>query len=98
MSAHGSGAAIPPVDEQVVALTLVTPGAGTLRLTAQSDPELFRLARVGLGCLGVVAEATLRCVPAHRLVERTTVESVAQVRGGRMDQGGGGWVGRWVGG
>ena len=67
-------------------MTLVTPALGTLRLSRDRDPELFKMARVGLGCLGVVAEVTLQCVPAHRLVEHTSVESVKQVRvgGGRM--------------
>jgi L-galactono-1,4-lactone dehydrogenase len=44
------------------------------------DPELFVLAKVGLGCLGVAAEVTLRCVPAHRLVERTWVATPKEVR------------------
>ena len=35
VSAHGTGAGLPPVDEQVVALTLVTPGQGILRLSLQ---------------------------------------------------------------
>lgn len=37
----------------------------------ERNPELFDLARVGLGALGIVAEMTLQCVPAHRLVEHT---------------------------
>ena len=44
---------------------------GTLRLSAEADPELFALARVGLGALGVVAEVTLQCVLAHQLLEHT---------------------------
>lgn len=38
VGAHGTGASIPPMDEQVVALTLVTPGRGTLHLS-QDDPD-----------------------------------------------------------
>ena len=33
VSAHGTGAAIPPVDEQVVGLKLVTPALGTIQLS-----------------------------------------------------------------
>ena len=33
VGAHGTGAGIPPMDEQVVALTLVTPRRGTLHLS-----------------------------------------------------------------
>ena len=80
VSAHGTGARIPPVDDGVVALKLVTPGLGTIHLTKERDPELFYMARVGLGCLGVVAEVTMQCVPAHRLIERTFVSSVKEVK------------------
>ena len=77
---HGTGARLPPVDAQVVGLTLVTPAEGTVELTRERDPELLALAGVALGALGVVAELTLACVPAHRLVETTTVERTATVR------------------
>jgi L-galactono-1,4-lactone dehydrogenase len=52
---------------------------GTLRLSADANPALFELARVGLGALGVVAEVTLQCVPAHQLLEHTFV-TTAQAR------------------
>jgi L-galactono-1,4-lactone dehydrogenase len=84
VSAHGTGARIPPADEQVVALRLVTPAKGTLDLRAdspdQKERELFEMARCGLGCLGVVTRVTLKCVPAHRLVERTFVATPGEVR------------------
>ena len=88
VSAHGTGATLPPVDQQVVSYTLVTPGQGTLRLTANDPLDLskamleeraFDMARVGLGALGVVAEVTLQCVPAHQLHERTWVTTMAEV-------------------
>lgn len=79
VSAHGTGASIPTVDEQVVSLKLVTPGRGTIQLSEQQDPHLFRLAKVGLGLLGVVAEVTLQCVDAHSLLEHTFV-TTARVR------------------
>lgn len=44
-----------------------------MRLSVDADPALFELARVGLGALGVVAEVTLQCVPAHQLLEHTFV-------------------------
>jgi L-galactono-1,4-lactone dehydrogenase len=79
--AHGTGAAIPPVDMFVEALTIVTPSRfGTVRMTEESHGEAFRLARLGLGGLGVLSEVTLRCVPSHRLVETTTVATRAEAR------------------
>lgn len=80
VGAHGTGARIPPFDEQVVGLRLVTPGLGALNLSNEEEPELFRLARVGLGSLGVVTQATLRVVPRHQLIERTWTATPAEVR------------------
>ena len=45
-------------------------------MTAESDPELFRMARVGLGACGVVAEVVLQCAPAHQLLEHTFVSTL----------------------
>ena len=74
VGAHGTGATIPPCDEFVTALTLVTPSRfGAVKMTERSHGPLFRLARLGLGGLGVLSEVTLRVVPAHRLVEQTVV-------------------------
>lgn len=81
VGAHGTGAGIPPVDEQVVALKLITPAAGELELSSEDDdPSLFQLARTSLGMLGIVAEVTLQCVPAHRLIEKTFVISRTELR------------------
>jgi L-galactono-1,4-lactone dehydrogenase len=80
---HGTGAALPPVEETLVSLKLVTPAKGTLLLDGvDNNPELFHLAKVGLGALGVVAEVTLQGVRAHSLAERTEVLTGAQVAKG----------------
>lgn len=81
VSAHGTGARIPPVDEMVTAMTLVTPGKGTLRLEKGGpQDELFKWARVGLGALGVVSEVTLKVIPQYTLHERTYCSTVEEVR------------------
>eukprot|EP00039_Didymoeca_costata_P020860 m.342659 g.342659 ORF g.342659 m.342659 type:complete len:568 (-) comp21685_c0_seq1:133-1836(-) len=77
---HGTGHAIPPVNDQVVSMVLVTPGKGTLHLSENDMPDVFRMAQVGLGCFGVVTELTLKCVPAHILTEEISVVSRAQAR------------------
>ncbi|KAL7573067.1 hypothetical protein ACA910_018754 [Epithemia clementina (nom. ined.)] len=71
VGAHGTGRTIAPVDHYVTKLKLVTPGLGTLTLTKEGHGNLFELAKVGLGCLGVVVEVTMQCIPAHELVEHT---------------------------
>ena len=82
IGAHGTGAQFPSVDEQVIAIKLITPAAGEVDLAASTDENddmLFRLARTSLGLFGIVAELTLQCVPAHRLREVTRVFSRADV-------------------
>ncbi|XRB02210.1 L-galactono-1,4-lactone dehydrogenase 1, mitochondrial [Pycnococcus provasolii] len=79
VGAHGTGASIPPVDETVVSMKLVTPGEGVVTLSRDEDGSAFRLAKCGLGALGVLSEVTLQCVPAYRLVERTFVVPRSQL-------------------
>jgi FAD-linked oxidoreductase len=64
---HGTGARLRNIPSQVAALKLVLADGSTLECSQDADPEVFRAARVGLGALGVLAEVTLRCVPAFRL-------------------------------
>ena len=64
---HGTGARLRNIPSQLAELTLVLADGTPLVCSAESDPELFRAARVSLGALGVIAEVTLRCVPAFTL-------------------------------
>jgi FAD-linked oxidoreductase len=64
---HGTGARLRNISAQVVELTLVLADGSTLVCSPERDPEIFGAARVGLGALGVIAEVTLRCVPAFTL-------------------------------
>jgi L-gulonolactone oxidase len=64
---HGTGARLQNISAQVVALKLVLADGSTLECSRERDAEIFRAARVGLGALGVIAEVTLRCVPAFTL-------------------------------
>ena len=64
---HGTGARLRNLSSQVAALTLVLADGSTLECSPQEDPDVFAAARVGLGALGVIAEVTLRCVPAFTL-------------------------------
>jgi L-gulonolactone oxidase len=75
---HGTGARLPNISAQVVALTLVLADGSTLECSPERDPEAFRAARVGLGSLGVSAEVTLRCVPAFTLHGRDAPVSLSQ--------------------
>lgn len=81
VGAHGTGSLIPPCDEFVTALTIVTPSDnGVVKMTEATHGEEFLLARLGLGGLGILSEVTLKVVPAHRLVEQTSVLSRADAK------------------
>ncbi|XP_027176145.1 L-galactono-1,4-lactone dehydrogenase, mitochondrial [Coffea eugenioides] len=80
VGAHGTGARLPPIDEQVISMKLVTPAKGTIEISKENDPELFYLARCGLGGLGVVAEVTLQCVERQELVEHTFVSNLKDIK------------------
>jgi len=64
---HGTGARYPNLSAQVEALELVGGDGRVVEVTAGSDADAFRAARVGLGALGVITAVTLRCVPAFTL-------------------------------
>src|SRR5258707_15656311 len=55
---HGTGARLANISSQVVELTLMLGDGSTLVCSAEHEPEVFRAARVGLGSLGVIIEAT----------------------------------------
>jgi L-gulonolactone oxidase len=64
---HGTGAHLRNISAQVAELTLVLADGSTLRCAPDEDADVYRAARVSLGALGVIAEVTLRCVPAFTL-------------------------------
>src|SRR5207302_10109006 len=64
---HGTGVRLGGLATQVVGLELVTGDGSVLRCSADEEPEVFAVARVGLGALGVLSTVTLQCVPAFNL-------------------------------
>jgi len=64
---HGTGAGLRNISAQVESLELVLADGSVRELSAGSDPELLRAARVSVGALGAISAVTLRCVPAFVL-------------------------------
>jgi FAD-linked oxidoreductase len=65
---HGTGARLRNISAQVEGLELVLGDGSVRHLSAATDPELLRAARVGVGALGAISAVTLRCVPAFALL------------------------------
>mgnify|MGYP000403619947 CR=1 FL=1 len=59
----------------------VTGTGEVIRVDGECDPDLLRVAKVSLGALGVITEATLQLVPAFRLHAVETVEVLDEVLG-----------------
>ena len=64
---HGTGTAFGNLSSRIVGLRLVTADGSTLDCSASENVDVFEVARVGLGALGVLSTVTLKCVPAFRL-------------------------------
>ncbi len=62
-------------------MEIVTGDGSVLRCDEEHDPELLRVARVGVGALGIVTEVTLRCVPAFNLHAVETIEPLDDLLG-----------------
>lgn len=65
---HGTGARLRNISAQVEGLELVLADGSVRHLSAATDAELLRAARVGVGALGAISAVTLRCVPAFTLL------------------------------
>jgi FAD-linked oxidoreductase len=64
---HGTGAELPNISAQVVAIDLLTADGTLHNLTAEDTPKKLRAARIAVGSLGVITAVTLKTVPAFNL-------------------------------
>jgi L-gulono-1,4-lactone dehydrogenase len=66
-STHGTGIKLGGLATQIRGLELVLADGSVVTCSADERPDLFAVARVGLGALGVVTAVTLQCEPAFTL-------------------------------
>jgi FAD-linked oxidoreductase len=64
---HGTGGVAAGLSAQIAGLELVTGTGEVLRATADENPDVLDLARVGLGALGVITTITFRVEPVFLL-------------------------------
>lgn len=76
---HGTGLHLGNLAVAVVGMELIDGGGEVVRCSTTEEPDIWRVARVGLGALGVVTEVTLQCVEAFNLHARETTEPVSGV-------------------
>jgi L-gulono-1,4-lactone dehydrogenase len=66
-STHGTGAEFGGLATRIVGLRIVTGDGSLLECTPDENADVFDVARVGLGALGVLSTVTVAAVPAFRL-------------------------------
>src|SRR3954451_13476170 len=64
---HGTGGRLGGLATQVVGARIVTAKGEVLETCTEQNPELFELARLGLGSAGVLSAVPLEVVPAFKL-------------------------------
>jgi FAD-linked oxidoreductase len=70
---HGTGITLKSLSAYIAGLRLVTPDGSVLECDAARETEVFRAARVHLGCLGAVTSMTLELRSAYRLRDETRI-------------------------
>ncbi|QCP04612.1 FAD-binding protein [Brevibacterium sp. CS2] len=71
---HGTGRGFTGFAGMVTGLTLLTADGARRELSRAADPDVFDLARLSLGVLGVITEIELACVPRFDVVAREQSE------------------------
>jgi L-gulonolactone oxidase len=66
-STHGTGVLLTGLAAQVVRIRLIAADGSICNCSRFENSDLFQVARVGLGALGIISTVTLRVVPAFHL-------------------------------
>jgi FAD-linked oxidoreductase len=64
---HGTGGLVASLSAQIAALELVTGQGEVLRASETENPDVFAVARLGLGALGILTTLTFKVEPAFTL-------------------------------
>ena len=76
---HGTGIDLGSFSSAVTQLSLVLVDGSVVTCSNESEPDLFEAARLSLGAIGVVLEATIQVRDAYRLEEHQWLEPLDSV-------------------
>lgn len=78
---HGTGVELPNLSASLHSIELTLADGSAVEVSADSDPDAWRAARVSLGALGVVSAVTIQAVPAYTLSAVDTTAPLDEVLG-----------------
>lgn len=76
---HGTGATLGCLSSFVESMQLVTANGETLECSSTKHADIFQAAKVGLGSLGIVTQATLKNEKPYRLKRETSWMSIEDI-------------------
>jgi len=78
---HGTGGLAAGLSAQIAALELVTGSGEVLQCSPEENPDVFEVARVGLGALGIITSLTFKVEPLFTLEAHEQPMSWEEVTG-----------------
>ncbi len=76
---HGTGANLPALHDDVQSLQLVRPNGELLECSQTRHADLFAAAKVSLGSLGILTQATSTVLPAYNLQRKVWLKPVEEL-------------------
>lgn len=76
---HGTGVTFGSISNQVIALKFINGKGELISCSVNENQEIFKAAQVSLGCLGIITEITLQCVPTYKLKLQNRKENINDV-------------------
>lgn len=76
---HGTGVNFKSISNQIIGLKFINGKGEVISCSTTEKTSLFKAAQVSLGCLGIITEVTLQCVPAYKLKLQNKKEKLEDV-------------------
>ncbi len=76
---HGTGVSLKSISNQIIAMKFINGKGDIIECSETKNTELFKAAQVSLGCLGIITEITLQCVPTYKLKLQNKKENIDDV-------------------
>ncbi|WP_043706551.1 D-arabinono-1,4-lactone oxidase [Tenacibaculum ovolyticum] len=76
---HGTGIGFGSISTQVIELKFINGKGDIIECSTTKNEQLFKAASLSLGCLGIITEITIQCVPSYKLTLQNNRENIHDV-------------------